>query len=186
MRDNSIPITMLFEAELDILELLDYKPIMYKGYTCIMHCHTFSDDVVIKDLLEAIETDEKSGKIVKKESPKFTKSFAKCRVRISTKNPIAIEKYETIPALGRFILRDEGKTIAVGRIIKYKPHKIDSGVAVAGSTVVQSTTTSEVTPDKNATLVFDMETGSITEAEKKLDAIAEGDSGEDEIWCHIL
>ena len=138
MRDNSIPITMLFEAELDILELLDYKPIMYKGYTCIMHCHTFSDECVIKDLLEAIETDEKSGKTVTKELPKFTKSFAKCRVRISTRNPIAIEKYETIPALGRFTLRDEGKTIAVGRITKYKPHKTDSGVVVPGSISGQS------------------------------------------------
>jgi peptide chain release factor subunit 3 len=182
-RDNPIPVTMLFEAELDILELLDYKPIMSKGYTCIMHCHTFADDCVIKDILQAIEFDEKAQGLVTKMAPKFTKSFAKCHVRITTKYPIALEKYETIASLGRFTLRDEGKTIAIGRVTKYKPHKVDSGIVVAGVTQVtgQADTpkVTETKPDKNATLVFDMETGTTSVAEKKMDAIAEGDSGED-------
>ena len=32
-----MPVTDIFEAEIDILDLLDYKPIISKGYTCIMH-----------------------------------------------------------------------------------------------------------------------------------------------------
>ena len=31
-RDNMMPVTDLFEAEVQILELLDYKPILSKGY----------------------------------------------------------------------------------------------------------------------------------------------------------
>ena len=42
--------------------------------------------------------------------------------RITPKNPIAMEKIEIIPQLGRFTLRDEGKTIAVGKVLKYKPY----------------------------------------------------------------
>ena len=44
-RDNMMPVTDIFEAELDILELLDYKPIMSKGYNCIMHIHTYNDEI---------------------------------------------------------------------------------------------------------------------------------------------
>jgi peptide chain release factor subunit 3 len=60
-----MPVTEIFEAEMDILELLDYKPILTKGYTCIMHIHTFNDEVVIKDILSATETNEKGEKTTK-------------------------------------------------------------------------------------------------------------------------
>jgi len=46
-RESMMPVTMCFEAEVDVLDLLDYKPILTKGYTCIMHIHTYNDDVVI-------------------------------------------------------------------------------------------------------------------------------------------
>ena len=54
-----MPVTDIFEAEVDILDLLEYKPIISKGYTCIMHIHTFNDEVVIKDILSVTETDDK-------------------------------------------------------------------------------------------------------------------------------
>ena len=44
--------------------------------------------------------------------------------RVQTRIPIPIEKYENLDALGRFTVRDEGKTIAVGMILKYKPLKV--------------------------------------------------------------
>jgi peptide chain release factor subunit 3 len=56
--------------------------------------------------------------------PKFVKSFTKIIARIQTRTPICLEKYETSSKFGRFSLRDEGKTIAIGRIINYKPAKI--------------------------------------------------------------
>jgi hypothetical protein len=33
-------------------------------------------------------------------------------------------------------LRDEGKTIAIGRFTKYKPHKVDSSIIVSDATQV--------------------------------------------------
>ena len=123
-REQQIPVTMLFEADVELFELLDYKPIVSKGYTCMMHCHTFADECVIKDIISCQEKNHTSGNIETKDAPKFVKSFTNCRVRITTRNPIAIEKFETIPQLGRFTLRDEGKTIAAGKILKYKPHTV--------------------------------------------------------------
>ena len=34
---------------------------------------------------------------------------------------MAIEKHETLERLGTFILRDQGKTIGIGKVLKYKP-----------------------------------------------------------------
>ena len=52
-QDKAIPVTTLFEAEVEFFELLEYKPIVSKGYACIMHCHTFADDCVIKDIISS-------------------------------------------------------------------------------------------------------------------------------------
>ena len=41
--------------------------------------------------------------------------------RIQTRVPIPLEKHDVIPQMGRFTLRDEGKTIALGKVLKYKP-----------------------------------------------------------------
>lgn len=64
-RDSMMPVTDLFEAEMDVLDLLDYKPLMTKGYTCIMHIHTYNDEVIIKDLLTVTEIDEKGESVIK-------------------------------------------------------------------------------------------------------------------------
>ena len=120
-RDNMMPVTDIFEAEVDVLELLDYKPIMSKGYNCIMHIHTYNDEITIKDIIRSEEIDEKNEKIVK-QKPQFAKSQQKIICRIVPRNPLALEKFDTIQQMGRFTLRDEGKTIAVGKVLKYKPY----------------------------------------------------------------
>jgi hypothetical protein len=34
-----------------------------------------------------------------------------------------LEKHDTLAHLGKFTIRDEGKTIALGKVLKYKPAK---------------------------------------------------------------
>jgi peptide chain release factor subunit 3 len=57
-RDSMMPVTDIFEAEMDVLDLLDYKPILSKGYNCIMHIHTYNDEITIKDIVRSEEIDE--------------------------------------------------------------------------------------------------------------------------------
>jgi len=45
-----------------------------------------------------------------------------------------MEKFIDMPPLGRFTLRDEGKTIALGRIMKYKPVQGGAATRVADIT----------------------------------------------------
>lgn len=96
-RENTSPVTMLFEAEIETYELLDTKMIMCKGYSCVMHCHTYADDIIIKDLLSVEEKNLATGATETKDCPKFIRSFSKAKVRISTKVPLACEKFEVLP-----------------------------------------------------------------------------------------
>lgn len=154
-RENVTPVTKMFEAEMDLLEMLPQKPILSKGYSCVMHCHTFADDIVIEAIMDIKELNTVSGEMEINPKARFARSHQQCRVRISTAVPLAMEKYEVFPQLGRFTLRDEGRTIAVGKILKYKPHKVVSSIQVAGAQQQENKA------DKNKALVFDMDSGKV-------------------------
>lgn len=65
--------------------------------------------------------------------------------------------------MGRFTLRDEGKTIAVGKVLKYKPYS--KGVVGASTELpgkrAEAGKSAEQTTNAGAAeeLVYDMETG---------------------------
>ena len=168
-------VSQVLEAEIELLELL--KPIFSRGSQCMMHIHTYADDVTIKEIKWAKEKDPNTGEEVKKDLPKFTRSFAKCLVRIATKVPIPVEKINECAPLGRFTLRDEGKTIAIGRISRFIPFNKDkiSRPAAGGQSAAggQAAASSGPTQAKHADIVFNMETGQAEEAKPAMDAIQE-------------
>jgi peptide chain release factor subunit 3 len=49
------------------------------------------------------------------------KSWTTIQAKIKVAKQICLEKHEMIEQMGRFTLRDEGKTIAIGKVLKYKP-----------------------------------------------------------------
>ena len=103
--------------------------------------------------------------------------------RVAPKNPLAMEKFDTISQMGRFTLRDEGQTIAVGRIQKYKPFvKGIVGASTATSSNAAKASSGGAVTINNAPeeLVFDMETGEMRPKAKQLAGIAEGDENEDD------
>ena len=78
------------------MELIKYKPILSKGYQCILHLHTVADDATIKDILVTYDKNER-GEEVEKQKPQFAKSFARIICRIQTRIPICLEKHEHMP-----------------------------------------------------------------------------------------
>jgi peptide chain release factor subunit 3 len=126
-----MPVAQVMEAELELLEL--NKPIFSKGSSCMIHMHTYADEIQIKDIKWAIEKDLNSGEEVKRDMPKFTRSFAKCLVRIATRTPVPVEKVSDCAQLGRFTLRDEAKTIAIGKVVRYIPFNRDKAIAKAAA-----------------------------------------------------
>lgn len=171
LRDQPVPVTDTFEAEIDVLELLSYKPILSKGYQCILHIHTVADEATVKDILVSYEKNDKSD-VMEKQKPQFVRSNAKMICRIQTRIPIALEKHDVIPQMGRFTLRDEGKTIAVGKVLRYKPIKIGGGPAIVDTqatakavTTAQIDTTAAVDL-KAKELVYDMDSGEMISKEE--------------------
>jgi len=68
---------------------------MTKGYSCMMHIHTWSDDIFIKDIVRSIEKAEKEGgEDIVKEKPKYTKSFTRMICRIQMRGPVCLEKFD--------------------------------------------------------------------------------------------
>ena len=126
--NEPVPVSDLFEAELTLLELLKYKPIFSKGYQFILHLHTVAEEASVKELILVHERTEK-GDFIEKAKAQFAQSYAKVICRIQTRVPIALEKIDVLPQLGRFTLRDEGRTIALGKVLRYKPTKITTFVA---------------------------------------------------------
>jgi len=169
-RENTTPVTMVFEAEMDLLELLQQKPVMTKGYSCVMHCHTWADDITVEAISEVRDWNAAADKWEVNEKARFARSMQQIKCKISCRVALAIEKFEVLPQMGHFTLRDEGRTIAVGKILKYKPHKVQSTIQVAGTPAGQ-----QQKADKNEALVFDMDKGEVQKAKKQLDVIAEDD-----------
>ncbi|KAF8192437.1 eukaryotic polypeptide chain release factor 3 [Pholiota molesta] len=101
-----------FEAQLAILE---HKSIICAGYSAVMHIHTLSEEVTLPALLHYF--DKATGRKSKK-PPQFAKKGQKIVALIETAEPVCVERFTDYPQLGRFTLRDEGRTIAIGKITK--------------------------------------------------------------------
>jgi len=104
-----------FEAQLIIVELLEHKSIFSAGYTAVLHVHAVAEECSVLRLTASI--DKKSGQRSKK-PPMFVKSGAVINCVIDCEQPVCIETFEASPQLGRFTLRDEGKTIGIGKCLK--------------------------------------------------------------------
>lgn len=113
---NVCSVVTEFVGRVAIVELLEHKPIITAGYSCIFHAHTACEEIQFIDMLEAI--DKKSKK--KKNKPKFIKSDCIVTAHFALSSPVCVEKFTDHPQLGRFTLRDQGKTIAIGKILELK------------------------------------------------------------------
>merc|ERR1711939_353334 len=108
-----------FEAQLVIL---DSKNIICAGYGAVMHVHTLAEEVTLNALLHYY--DKKTGRKSKK-PPQFAKRGQKIIALIEAAAPVSIERFADQPQLGRFTLRDEGRTIAIGKVVKLIESKED-------------------------------------------------------------
>lgn len=104
-----------FEAQIRLLEL---KSILSAGFNCVLHIHSATEEVTFAALLHKLEpkTNRKS-----KKAPGFAKQGMNIIARLEITGgagSVCVEKFEDYPQLGRFTLRDQGQTIAIGKITR--------------------------------------------------------------------
>ncbi|KAG5675326.1 hypothetical protein PVAND_005237 [Polypedilum vanderplanki] len=109
---NPIKTGKIFDAQVVILE---HKSIICAGYSAVMHIHCAAEEVTVKALICLV--DKKSGD-KSKTRPRFVKQDQVAIMRIECSGMICLEQFKLFPQMGRFTLRDENKTIAIGKVLK--------------------------------------------------------------------
>lgn len=111
--DNVCHTGKTFDAQIVILE---HKSIICAGYSAILHIHACAEEITIKHLLCLV--DKKTGEKTQLK-PRFIKQDQVGLARIQVNGGmICLESFKDFPQMGRFTLRDEGKTIAIGKVLK--------------------------------------------------------------------
>ncbi|XP_037909937.1 eukaryotic peptide chain release factor GTP-binding subunit ERF3A-like isoform X1 [Hermetia illucens] len=109
---NPIKIGKIFDAQVVILE---HKSIICAGYSAVMHIHCAAEEITVKALICLV--DKKTGE-KSKTRPRFVKQDQVAIMRIECSGLICLEPFKLFPQMGRFTLRDENKTIAIGKVLK--------------------------------------------------------------------
>eukprot|EP01124_Arcella_intermedia_P010814 TRINITY_DN1733_c0_g2_i1.p1 TRINITY_DN1733_c0_g2~~TRINITY_DN1733_c0_g2_i1.p1 ORF type:complete len:119 (+),score=28.36 TRINITY_DN1733_c0_g2_i1:297-653(+) len=91
-----------------------HVPIL-RGSQVMFHIHSLNVPATIRRILHTI--DKKTGEILQKK-PKALGPHATAVVVIQVERPVCVELYSTYRQLGRFTLRDSGKTIGAGIVTK--------------------------------------------------------------------
>ncbi|XP_037957994.1 eukaryotic peptide chain release factor GTP-binding subunit ERF3A isoform X2 [Teleopsis dalmanni] len=109
---NPIKTGKIFDAQVVILE---HKSIICAGYSAVMHIHCAAEEITVKALICLV--DKKTGE-KSKTRPRFVKQDQVAIMRIECSGMICLEQFKLFPQMGRFTLRDENKTIAIGKVLK--------------------------------------------------------------------
>jgi len=106
-----VPVVKRFRAHVIVLE---HKSIVTAGYTCVMHIHAVVQEVSFESLEALVD---KRGKVVQQQNPRFVRPGQAVFAVLSLDSGACVETYKDFTQLGRFMLRDEGRTIGVGVIL---------------------------------------------------------------------
>mmetsp|Transcript_19662 Transcript_19662/g.23383 ORF Transcript_19662/g.23383 Transcript_19662/m.23383 type:complete len:612 (+) Transcript_19662:95-1930(+) len=108
--------TRSFVCFLYLADLTDTRPVFTAGYDCMLHIHTAESEVTVGRLLSIVDVKTKSDK----KNPTFAKTGDQITCILEIPQSIVVAPFEQSPQLGRLTLRDEGKTIAIGKVLRLK------------------------------------------------------------------
>lgn len=121
---TSIPTSLrpveFFQARVVIL---DVKNIISEGSQFMVHIHSAQEEASFHKLLAKV--DKKTNAILEK-NPACAKAGDVIIARIELNCPIVMECHKDFDKLGRFMIRDDGKTIAIGLVTKLYESTHDS------------------------------------------------------------
>jgi len=101
-----------FKAMLQLIELPEERPVLTSGYKAVIHIHVACEECEILKLYECTSLKDRK----KEKNPKFCRENSAVVCSIHLNRPTAVDVFSGVAQLGRFTLRDEGKTIAIGKV----------------------------------------------------------------------
>lgn len=105
------PAVAEIRVQLALVDMLEHRPLFTSGYEAVMHVHTVEIEVVCSELTCIIEKERKMRR-------PFARSGQVCIAKLTMPLNTCMDTFEKMPAMGRVTLRDEGRTIAIGKILE--------------------------------------------------------------------
>merc|ERR1719444_263632 len=110
---SPVRVVSKFKVQMQIVELSDERPVMTSGYRAVLHVHVANEECEILKLYESMSmTDRKK----KEKNPRFCRENSVVTCSIKLARSVSVDVFTGVQQLGRFTLRDEGRTIAIGKI----------------------------------------------------------------------
>jgi len=105
-------------CQIMVMDLPEQAKILTAGFTAVFHAHCAEEEATITTIFE---TTDRRGKVLK--GARFANVGMTVICMIELARTVPCETFEDYPFLGRFTLRTEGKTCAIGVIKKLPPKK---------------------------------------------------------------
>ena len=109
---NPVKAASSFVAQVAIQNI---RNIMAPGFRAVLHIHSASEDVTLAKLESVL--DKKTGQPAPKK-PMFARQGDVVVAEFSLDRPVCMEPFDECGQLGRFSLRNEGVTIAIGKVLR--------------------------------------------------------------------
>lgn len=105
-------------CQIAIVDMPENTRIMTAGFQCIFHAHAAEEECTVTKIFE---TTNPKGQVVK--GARFASVNMRAVVMLELTQTVPVETFDDFQCLGRFTLRTEGKTVAIGKITKLPPKK---------------------------------------------------------------
>lgn len=105
------PAVAEIKVQLALVEMLEHRPLFTPGYEAVMHVHTVEIEITCVELCSVLD----KGKQVRRP---FARTGQGCIAKLTMPLHTCMESFEKMPSMGRVTLRDEGRTIAIGKILE--------------------------------------------------------------------
>lgn len=105
-------------CQIAIADMPENMRVMTAGFQCMFHAHASEEECTIAKIFE---TTNNKGQVVK--GARFAGVGMRAVVMIELAQTVPIETYDHMPFMGRFTLRTEGKTVAIGKVTKLPTKK---------------------------------------------------------------
>jgi peptide chain release factor subunit 3 len=113
---NPVMACKKFRAKIQIKDKVDHIPFISPGYECNFHIHTDCVECQVTKVTEVLKKGKKVNAV-------YATVDTVASVTIEASHPVCMDTFSGHAQLGRFTLRCEDKTVAIGRITQVAPLK---------------------------------------------------------------
>lgn len=103
-------------CQIGLMDMPENTKIFTAGFQAMFHAHTVEEECTV---IKLFETSNAKGQVNK--TPRFANIGMKIICMVQLQRTVPLETFDDMPFLGRFTLRTEGKTIAIGKVLKLPP-----------------------------------------------------------------